>query len=703
MEFGAVFNSLLLINLFLLIGFFFYLSTKATAHATVLLLLLAIVPLTIFQLGAYLFAHSPTASYSSMLAILGASLTPLSLTPFSQNLGRNQNQPRMSKVWITYYIIQVLALGILVKELLSGQLIEWVTGILDQPIILIEKHRRFWFLNVLISCGVILLCLENTLRSATKAQLDRLKFILVAFVGFVVYFSYLSAQILLASYLSQSMLSSGAAIIFLGIVLLCYSFAKYPFWEIKIGVSRQAMFSSLSLTAVVLYIIISGNIVDFIRWTHPDNVDVILPAIVFALGAVFLLIYLSPRLQARMASFLTRNFFRNKYDYRDLWMKFTEQSSGTVSLTDLLPRVGEFIADAMFLKQVTIWLKTPNSDSFGLAYSHDPDIPMTSQSATLQRRQDWSEAEKGQVFTIPDEQGAQDVDCPFEDITALRATASTRFVLIQKGKETIAVLGIGSDIANRAPSREDDRLLMSLCSQLEQLILNQKLSEELLLAREWESFNRFASFVIHDLKNLATMQGMTLENAKSLKSNPDFVADAFATFAETTDKMVNLIASLSVRRGQFSFKQQPVNILDILSTTFDNLNLNQRNGVKFVTAFPPKEHPPMVSGDPELLQKAFTNIILNAIQSLPGGEGSVEIQVTNPYEGIITAAIRDTGCGIPPERLQNLFRPFQTTKKNGTGIGLSHTRSIIEVHGGRMRIESQINAGTKVELDLPTL
>lgn len=111
----------------------------------------------------------------------------------------------------------------------------------------------------------------------------------------------------------------------------------------------------------------------------------------------------------------------------------------------------------------------------------------------------------------------------------------------------------------------------------------------------------------------------------------------------------------------------------------------------------------MVSGDPELLQKAFTNIILNAIQSLPGGEGSVEIQVTNPYEGIITAAIRDTGCGIPPERLQNLFRPFQTTKKNGTGIGLSHTRSIIEVHGGRMRIESQINAGTKVELDLPTL
>ena len=69
----------------------------------------------------------------------------------------------------------------------------------------------------------------------------------------------------------------------------------------------------------------------------------------------------------------------------------------------------------------------------------------------------------------------------------------------------------------------------------------------------------------------------------------------------------------------------------------------------------------------------------------------------------MTAAIRDTGCGIPADRLESLFRPFQTTKEKGMGIGLCHTRSIIEVHGGQIRIESQVNLGTKVEVDLPTL
>jgi len=101
------------------------------------------------------------------------------------------------------------------------------------------------------------------------------------------------------------------------------------------------------------------------------------------------------------------------------------------------------------------------------------------------------------------------------------------------------------------------------------------------------------------------------------------------------------------------------------------------------------------------LRKAFTNVILNAIQSLPSGEGKVDVTVSQD-EDTITTSIRDTGCGIPPDRLESMFRPFQTTKENGLGIGLRHTRSIIQVHGGEIRIKSKLNAGTTVEIDLPT-
>jgi hypothetical protein len=66
------------------------------------------------------------------------------------------------------------------------------------------------------------------------------------------------------------------------------------------------------------------------------------------------------------------------------------------------------------------------------------------------------------------------------------------------------------------------------------LILAQQLSEELLLAREWESFNRWSSFIVHDLKNLASFQSMTIENAGTHGDIPGFLAEAFATFGRTT-------------------------------------------------------------------------------------------------------------------------------------------------------------------------
>jgi len=248
---------------------------------------------------------------------------------------------------------------------------------------------------------------------------------------------------------------------------------------------------------------------------------------------------------------------------------------------------------------------------------------------------------------------------------------------------------------------EDEQFLLSLSSHMSHLILAHELSQDLLIAKEWESFNQCASFVLHDLKNLATVQSMTLENAKNLRDNLNFVADAFATFNHTTEKMINLIASLSIQRGQFSLKQYPVNILEVISYTFDELKIGQRNGLSIRTEFPPVENVPATRGDPDLLRKAFTNVILNAIQSLPNGQGEVDVIVSQDNQHTITTSIRDTGCGIPPDRLETMFRPFQTTKENGLGIGLCHTRSIIEVHGGEIRIQSQLNNGTTVEIDLP--
>lgn len=696
-------NMLLTANLVLLACLFFYLLTKIKRHPSVAYLIASLTPLIAFELGSYLFSNWPNSPDGARLIVIGVILTPLSVVPLSQTLGRS-GMVRRQRIWIAYYVLQFLLLILAIRAIFEGQLIEWVTGILDQPIILVDQIWRYYFLNVIATSALALMCFDKTLQQANKSQKDELKFFLIAFLGFIVYFSYLSVNILLSSYISYATVQSGAFVMFFGLVFLVYGAAKYPFWDVKIRVSRNVVFGGFSAITALFYLIISGSVLDILRWLQPHGFNTVLPAAVFVLVGLFLTFYLSPGFHSSVRGFITRHFFRNKYDYRDMWMKFSDKSGGSLNIRDVLPPVAEFVADAMFVRQVAFWLRSTTSETYNLAYSHDRASDATAHSLPLRLDRSRSLDKNSIVLTVPaDAMAIAANHFPIDKIQPLKELGIQRLVLVEKGNEVLALMGVGAQPGDEKLSAEDDQFLLSVSNQLSHLILNHKLSEDLLLSREWESFNRFASFILHDLKNLATLQGMTLENAKHLSHNPNFITDAFATFSQTTEKMINLIASLSVQRGQFSLKQKPVNILEILTTTFDDLKIGQRNGVKVMTTFPSKSKPPVISGDAELLQKAFTNLLLNAIQSLPKGQGAVEVTVSEEVAGKITTSIRDTGCGIPPERLETLFRPFQTTKERGMGIGLCHTRSIIEVHGGQIRIESQVNAGTRVEVELPTL
>ena len=696
-------NMLLTANLVLLACLFFYLLTKIKRHPSVAYLIASLTPLIAFELGSYLFSNWPNSPHGARLIVIGVILTPLSVVPLSQTLGRS-GTVRRQRIWIAYYVLQLLLLILAIRAIFEGQLIEWATGILDQPIILVDQIWRYYFLNVIATSALALMCFDKTLQQANKSQKDELKFFLIAFLGFIVYFSYLSVNILLSSYISYATVQSGAAVMFFGLVFLVYGAAKYPFWDVKIRVSRNVVFGGFSAITALFYLIISGSVLDILRWLQPHGFNTVLPAAVFVLVGLFLTFYLSPGFHSSVRGFITRHFFHNKYDYRGMWMKFSDKSGGSLNIRDVLPRVAEFVADAMFVRQVAFWLRSTTSETYKLAYAHDRASDAMAHSIPLRLDRSRSPDKNSIVLTVPaDAMAIATNHFPIDKIQPLKELGIQRLVLVEKGNEVLALLGVGAQPGGEKLSAEDDQFLLSVSNQLSHLILNHKLSEELLLSREWQSFNRFASFILHDLKNLATLQGMTLENAKHHSHNPNFVTDAFATFSQTTDKMINLIASLSVQRGQFSLKQKPVNILEILSTTFDDLKIGQRHGVKVMTTFPSKSKLPVISGDAELLQKAFTNLLLNAIQSLPNGQGAVEITVSEEVAGKITTSIRDTGCGIPPERLETLFRPFQTTKERGMGIGLCHTRSIIEVHGGQIRIESQVNAGTRVEVELPTL
>jgi signal transduction histidine kinase len=106
-----------------------------------------------------------------------------------------------------------------------------------------------------------------------------------------------------------------------------------------------------------------------------------------------------------------------------------------------------------------------------------------------------------------------------------------------------------------------------------------------------------------------------------------------------------------------------------------------------------------MTADPEYLQQAMTNIVLNSIQAMPDG-GQLDIDCERHIEGV-KILTQDTGKGMSKKELQSLFMPFKTTKRNGTGLGMAHAYKVVNQHGGKLTVHSRKHKGTQVELFLP--
>jgi len=110
--------------------------------------------------------------------------------------------------------------------------------------------------------------------------------------------------------------------------------------------------------------------------------------------------------------------------------------------------------------------------------------------------------------------------------------------------------------------------------------------------------------------------------------------------------------------------------------------------------------------DSEQLHQVLLNLVLNGIQAIElDGKITIEaatVDADGPTRpGYVEISVADTGAGIPPEHLERIFRPFYTTKRGGTGLGLSLCRRIIAAHGGALNVESQLKEGSRFTIRLP--
>lgn len=214
------------------------------------------------------------------------------------------------------------------------------------------------------------------------------------------------------------------------------------------------------------------------------------------------------------------------------------------------------------------------------------------------------------------------------------------------------------------------------------------------------ALGRLTSGVAHEVKNPLNAMRIHLELLKTrLAGERAEVVENLDVIAQEIQRLDRVVQGfLKFVRPQ-ELRLVPVN-LNALLAEVARLSAPEaaQNGSQIALDLAP--HLPPAMGDAELLEQAYTNLVTNAIQAMPGG-GTVTLATRLLPEEAIQVRVSDTGVGIPPEDRDKIFRLYYTTKPNGSGIGLSLVYRIIQMHDGHIDVESAVGQGTTMILTLP--
>ena len=226
--------------------------------------------------------------------------------------------------------------------------------------------------------------------------------------------------------------------------------------------------------------------------------------------------------------------------------------------------------------------------------------------------------------------------------------------------------------------------------------------ERLVQAERVAAWREVARRLAHELKNPLFPLQLTVENL--LRSRAQGEQQFDETFRESASTLLAEIANLKSIIGRFSdFSKmpqpqfQPVQLNDVMESVLKVFQAQLTNNhIECVRDFVAANS---ISADAELLHRALSNLVSNAIDAMPGG-GTLTLH-TSESEESARIDISDTGSGLAPEESARLFTPYYTSKPHGTGLGLAIVQSIVSDHGGRISVNSQPGRGTTFIIELP--
>ena len=549
---------------------------------------------------------------------------------------------------------------------------------------------------ILVVLALSLSRLEHVVRATSDPLRYQLKFVIFGLGGMAAFTIVQAGRLILYPLWNYDYTWVSSLVTLMCVGLIAIGLQRWKMEDIsgKIYVSHHALYTSFSFLIVGLYLFGVGFLAEAVRqigWTMSEALGTLL---LFMAAILLMCVVFSRQARAELKVFISRNFYRSKYDYRSKWLEITEAFGSCHSTDSIFKNFLDILGRTFGASKVTIWLRFEADGQYHQVCSvntEPPPKPIDSMHPVVKRLH----VANGPITL--DEHVQVDSKALSQFIHDTEAVVC---VPLMDSEHVMGFVTLSHELQEGGYVEDDFDLLRAMAHHVSVLLLQAKLTEERTAAAEWEAVHRFSTFYIHDLKNLASGLSLVVQNAEVYGKDPEFQSSAMRTVANTSQRIMELMTKISTQSRKSEPDADPlfqeVNLNSLVIDTIESLN-----GARNKTVFVPGVGVSTVSVVPEQFKQVLLNLILNAKQAMDE-QGIIEVK-TGLEDDCVVVTVADTGSGIPPLRLRTLFQPFSTTKKEGLGVGLYQCKQVVERHKGSIRIESQEGLGTRAIISLPSV
>lgn len=477
----------------------------------------------------------------------------------------------------------------------------------------------------------------------------------------------------------------------LAIPLFAASSARVREWSIRLNVSRDAVFHTSALVisgGALLVIALAGYYVRYFggEWGRA------LQTVVLATGALGLLASIaSGSVRAWLRVFINKHFFSLRYDYRTEWLKLADTLYSASSVDALREASIKVMADLVESPGGMLWLRTEQGYYAPAARLNLPalDARESGDSPLIRLL-----LGKMWVVNVEEHRSRPGV---YGDLRLPEwvAQISDVWLICPLGSEDMP---LGFVVLCRPRALLDlnweVRDLLKTAGRQVAGVLNQtQAMEGLIEAKKFEAFSKMSAFVVHDLKNLIAQLSLLLRNAKKHHDNPEFQQDMLETIEHAVGRMNSML--LQLRSGT-----QPIEKAAQVALTPLLERLHRARSRSGCVLELDAESGLLVRAHEDRIERVVGHLVQNALDATPQN-GKVSIRARHDQDGVVIE-VEDTGCGMTEEFIrERLFKPFQSTKANGMGIGAYESFRYIQDLGGRIEVDSEPGRGSVFRLVFP--